>query len=183
MPPTLVAQIQDAIITVPVTFRDFSGCEKSGDILVHNLVADTVRDFFTRAFELRFPIHSVIPVQEEPFLGDDNSSCEANNSSGFNYRTITVGSAISKHSIGCAFDINPRQNPYIRFESGKPVFTVPKNTSYDPQMPGTLSADHPLVKTMKNKGWTWGGDWKPESGRVDYQHFEIVPEELKNYLK
>ena len=35
-----------------------------------------------------------------------------------------------------------------------------------------LDSPGSLVVLMKNLGWQWGGDWMPESGRIDYQHFE-----------
>ncbi len=176
-------KILDHIVEINVAHYDFLNREKEGSILIHEHVKDDVKDFFKLALELRFPIHSVIPVQNPMFNGSDELSCEANNSSGFNYRTIIAGSTISKHSIGCAFDINPQQNPYIRYHNGKEVYTIPKQTNYNPYLPGTLVSDHPLVIFMKEKGWTWGGNWTPESNRVDYQHFEIVPPELSNFLQ
>jgi poly-gamma-glutamate synthesis protein (capsule biosynthesis protein) len=183
MSPAAAAQIQDALVSVSVRYRDFSGREQVGNILLHNLVADTVHDFFVQALALRFPIHSVIPIQDERFNGDDALSCAANNSSGYNDRLITGSSLISKHAIGCAFDINPQQNPYIRYEHNEPIYTIPEPAEYNPSTPGTLNSEHPLVSYMKERGWTWGGDWTAESGRIDYQHFEIVPPELASFLR
>jgi poly-gamma-glutamate synthesis protein (capsule biosynthesis protein) len=150
---------------------------------MHSLVADTVQHFFSQALSLDFPIHSVIPIQDKQFNGDDALSCAANNSSGYNDRLITGSSLISKHAIGCAFDINPQQNPYIRYENTEKIYTIPERAQYDPDMPGTLSPAHPLVAFMKERGWTWGGDWTAQSGRIDYQHFEIVPPELAPLLR
>jgi D-alanyl-D-alanine carboxypeptidase len=80
---------------------------------------------------------------------------------------------LSKHSYGNAFDINPRQNIYIRYdEQNNEIYRIPKDGSCNPSAAGTLTQDHPLVLLMKDKGWTWGGNWGKEDGRVDYQHFE-----------
>ena len=54
----------------------------------------------------------------------------------------------------------------------KEVFRAPENGVYDPSAKGTLTSDHPLVLLMKELGWEWGGDWTPETGREDYQHFQ-----------
>jgi hypothetical protein len=94
-----------------------------------------------------------------------------NISSGFNYRTIAGTTEVSLHGKGMAFDVNPRINPYIRYENGVQII-APHSASYNPKAPGTLHATHPLVVHMKSLGWEWGGDWLPQSGRVDYQHFQ-----------
>jgi hypothetical protein len=182
MNETIPVEILNNIQTISVDYVDFEGNQQRGSILIHTAVSQDVADFFAEAYKLRFPIHSVQPVQDEPFFDSDEKSCEANNSSGFNYRTITVGSALSKHAIGCAFDINPAQNPYLRFDAGSVSYTIPAHGTYDVSRPGTLTSTHPLVSMMKQKGWTWGGDWGGDSGRIDYQHFEIVPHELAHFL-
>lgn len=49
----------------------------------------------------------------------------------------------------------------------------PPGATYDPSKPGTLTKEHPLVKLMEQRGWTWGGNWTLEADEViDYQHFE-----------
>ena len=82
---------------------------------------------------------------------------------------------MSNHARGLAFDINPVQNPYIKYnELGEELWRAPKHATYDESALGTLSTLHPLVILLKSKGWKWGGDWKKEEGPVDYQHFEKV---------
>lgn len=176
-------EIISALTELTVQHIDFTGKTKNGRIVVHELVALDVQDFFTLAFEIGFPIHHIAPIHESPFDWKDELTIEFNNSSGFNYRTITHSDKLSKHAIGCAFDINPHQNIYVRYDAGKELFRLPDNAQYDTAAPGTLFAQHPLVILLKNRGWTWGGDWTPESGRVDYQHFEKVPAELARYVE
>ena len=95
----------------------------------------------------------------------------ANVSSGFNYRLVSGTNRVSPHGQGLAFDINPRQNPYIRYQDGK-VIIYPDGAVWDINKPGTLFHDHPLVRFMLGRGWEWGGNWLEQSGRIDYQHFQ-----------
>ena len=167
------AEVLASLCVIPVTHYDFLGLERTGEILMCKALVDDVRDFFALAHQLKFPIESVIPIHEPPFFFDDTKSCLANNSSGFNYRYVYNTTRLSKHSFGTAFDVNPVQNIYCTYDvEGKETYRLPANGVYDPQSPGTLTADHELVLFMKRRGWTWGGDWTIESGRVDYQHFE-----------
>ena len=96
----------------------------------------------------------------------------SNNTSGFNYRTVTGGKKLSKHSYGFAIDINPVQNPYFK---GKVV--LPEGAIYNPSKPGTLTSDCVVVKTFIRLGWDWGGNWK---SLKDYQHFEKVLNKISN---
>lgn len=175
-PPELAREM----VGIEITHYDFSGHIGNGHIIVHSCVAADVRLFFRTAFELNFPINRVSPVS---FLGwSDHRSCAANNSSGHNMRYLDDG-RMSKHGIGCAFDINPIQNPCFELDGKSPTLellrVIPENGIYRPGSPGTLSKGHPLVKLMKDLGWTWGGSWDfPE----DYQHFQIVPKELEHYV-
>jgi hypothetical protein len=47
----------------------------------------------------------------------------------------------------------------------------PEGAVYDPARPGTITGDSFIVKFLKERGWTWGGDW---TSLKDYQHFEKV---------
>ncbi len=168
-PPTVLEQQR----VLAVFYRGFDGLLHRGQIVMHEAVVDDVRDFFTAALAIDFPIKSVIPISHPEFRWDDERSCNANNSSGFNYRLAVGNKMLSNHALGLAFDINPRQNPYIGFDvDGAENLRIPIDGVYDDLMHGTLSSQHPLVMMLKNRGWTWGGDWLPSSGRVDYQHFE-----------
>lgn len=156
-----------------VAYIDFEGSEREGTIVVHQLVADDIRAFFTFMKGVSFPVAYVVPVSHPSIQWDDDVSVSLNNTSGFNYRTIAGTTRLSWHAKGLAIDINPMQNPFIRFdENGMETLRAPKEGSYNIKSPGTLFADHPVVIFLKQKGWEWGGDWDINSGRIDYQHFE-----------
>ncbi len=161
------------LVLLPVSFVGFDGAERTGQIVVHRDVVADVTDVFTLIRKIGFPLAKVIPIAHPAYRWDDFRSCDDNNTSSFNYRVIAGSNKISKHSYGLAIDINPVQNPYIRYDSsGQESFRAPAAAAYDLQAPGTLSSEHPVVLRLKSLGWEWGGDWTKESGRKDYQHFE-----------
>ena len=155
-----------------VGYVDFDGADQQGDIVVHEDVANDVKEFFELATQLNFPIAKIVPAVAYGF--SDDLMMADNNSSGFNYRKIVGTERLSNHSFGAAFDINPLQNPYTRYLADGTVITEPEGAVYDQSAPGTLTADHPLVQHMLERGWDWGGLWTPESGRTDYQHFSRI---------
>jgi peptidoglycan L-alanyl-D-glutamate endopeptidase CwlK len=153
---------------VTVKYYSSDALIHQGQLVIDKDLVDDIEKVFKLALEEKFPIKSVIPMSHKDFRKDgrwdDNLSMEANNTSAFNYRLTTGGGSLSKHATGRAFDINTRQNPYIK---GSTI--LPKNGKYDPSDPGTLTADHPNVKLFLKLGWTWGGNW---ASLKDYQHFE-----------
>src|SRR3989344_6449456 len=166
-------EILDTLEVIEVVYCGFDDAIHQGAIIINEVVSEDVRKFFDLALKIKFPIKKIIPISDPKYHWDDDISCEDNNSSGFNYRNIGGSNKLSKHAFGLAFDINPVQNIYVRYDKGlKEVFRAPTNGIYNPETPGTLVEGDPLVTLMKNLGWTWGGDWTPESGRIDYQHFE-----------
>lgn len=140
-----------------------------GQIVIAQSVMAEVEAFFDLARELRFPIAKAMPAAA--YNWDDERLMAENVTSGFNYRPIAGTSNLSLHALGQAFDVNPVQNPYVRYENGKPIIR-PKDAVWRPGTSGTLSTNHPLVQLMKGFGWDWGGDWPAKSGRTDYQHFQ-----------
>ncbi len=165
---TCPADIRARQKVVTVTYYSFDRKVHEGQLVIDSEVADDVRTVFEVALRERFPISSVIPISDKRFRKngrwDDDLSMAANNTSAFNYRVITGGTRLSKHAYGRAIDINPFLNPYI-----KGTTILPPGSAYDPNIAGTLTADHPIVRTFVGLGWEWGGDW---TSLKDYQHFE-----------
>lgn len=163
-------EILDLLDVLEVQHFGYDGQIYSGQIVMNKGVIDEVKLFFEKAAEIKFPIEKVVPISNKKYAWDDELSCEDNNSSGFNYRAIAGTNKLSKHASGLAFDINPAQNIYIRYdENMNEIARSPKDGVYDEKAKGTLTKDHPLVTLMKGLGWTWGGDWKSPA---DWQHFE-----------
>jgi peptidoglycan L-alanyl-D-glutamate endopeptidase CwlK len=170
-PPEVLADIKP----IRVRYTDFEGNQQTGTIEIHKDLAEDVKQFFEKAVELGFPIQHVVKSSDEKYEWDDDKLMADNATTGFNYRLIKGTDRPSLHGLGRAFDVNDVLNPYIRYVEGE-AFSDPEAAIYNPSVPGTLSADHELVSFMKSRGWEWGGDWLPESGRTDYQHFQKAAE-------
>lgn len=166
--------ILDQQFSLAVRHYGFDGEIHEGTIVIHEEVVDDVKDFFRLALEIKFPIERIIPICDKRYAWDDELSMADNNTSGFNYRTIMGTDRLSNHATGRAFDVNPKQNPYIKYNaSGQVIACYPSDSTYNLMEKGTLASDHFLVKFMRDeRGWKWGGDWSVAGGRIDYQHFE-----------
>ncbi|MDM8537716.1 M15 family metallopeptidase [Desulfobacterales bacterium HSG17] len=149
-------------VLLTVLYYSFDNKIHQGQIVIHKDLSADIKMIFTLALKEKFPFASVIPISQ--FDWDDGKSMKANNTSGFNYRNAAGSKRLSKHAFGRAVDINPFLNPYI-----KNNFSLPWGSQYDPDKPGTLTSDSPLVKAFLKSGWIWGGNWKTIK---DYQHFD-----------
>ena len=166
------AVLSDQVL-VDVKYYNFEGTECSGQIVIASRHMSDIKELFRYIHRTRFPLAKVIPIADPKYTFDDITSCDDNNSSAFNYRIIAGTDRLSNHALGNAFDLNPLQNPFIRYDTdGKVVCIEPKNAMYDEKAPGALHGTHGIVVLLKRLGWSWGGDWKISEGRIDYQHFE-----------
>ncbi|MBX7170305.1 MAG: M15 family metallopeptidase [Pyrinomonadaceae bacterium] len=153
---------------VKLKYYSFDGKFHQGQLVIDKDLVKDIKKVFKLALEIKFPIQTIIPVSHPNFRKnerwDDDLSMIANNTSGFNYREKTGGGSLSNHAYGRAVDINTVQNPYV-----KGTLILPPNGKYQPDTPGTLTADHPITKKFIELGWDWGGSW---TRLQDYQHFE-----------
>ncbi len=161
--------IREQQTVVELLYYGFDDKVHKGQLVVDRDLEKDVRAVFDLILKTRFPIGSVIPMSHAKYRKDgrwdDDLSMAANNTSAFNYRPITGGKTqLSMHAYGRAIDINPLQNPYISGGTAQPA-----GAKYDIKAPGTLSADHAIVKAFLERGWKWGGNWRSPK---DYQHFE-----------
>ena len=156
---------------VTMTYIDFSGRERIGEMIVHKAVAKEVTEIFEKLYRAGYPIGQMRLVSD--FGGNDWKSIEADNTSAFNCRRATGSKKWSKHSYGRAIDLNPIENPYIS-RSGRIAHKASlryrkrshRNSSASDK--AVLLRNDEAVKIFKSYGWQWGGDW---SGVKDYQHF------------
>lgn len=155
------------LVVIHMPHWGFDGAVHQGELVVAASVASDVVLAFARLYEVRFPIERMVRI--DAYGGDDNRSMEANNTSGFNFRTIAGLDVLSLHSFGTAIDINPAQNPYIAGERVLP----PAATAYldrSDVRPGMIIRPGPVTDAFDEIGWEWGGDWSP---RKDYHHFAV----------
>jgi peptidoglycan L-alanyl-D-glutamate endopeptidase CwlK len=154
-------EIQANLVLVNVPYVGFDERLHQGQLVVHQAVANEVREIFKAISETRFPIKKVVPIVA--YGWNDERSMQDNNSSAFNYRLIRGTDIPSNHSYGLAIDINPFLNPCV----GRDGISTPIGGIYDPSRAGTLMLDSAPVKIFMSYGWDWGGTWE----RKDWQHF------------
>ncbi len=151
---------------VTVAYNGFDGKPHSGNLVVHEKVAQEVLDIFKEIYEAGFEVERMKLIDE--YGADDNKSMDDNNSSAFCFRNVEGTKSLSKHSYGIAIDINPVQNPYVR----KGRISPQKGMGYDDRSnvrSGMIVPGDVCYNAFKSRGWTWGGEWKTMK---DYQHFQ-----------
>ncbi|KQP81303.1 CapA family protein [Aeromicrobium sp. Leaf291] len=155
------------LVTLP--YVGFDGLAHQGEIVVHaDVAADVVRVFGT-LYRERFPLQSMRIIDE--FDGDDDRSMAANNSSGYNCRTVAGTDTWSAHAYGRAVDINPVQNPYVVDGTARPpaaqAFVGVDRSPGTEAAPGVIVDGDVVDRAFTGIGWERGADF-PEP---DYQHY------------
>lgn len=151
--------IVDAQDVVTVRYFSFDGKIHEGQIVVHKELSRDVKEIFEELRLARFPIKKVVPIVR--YNWSDDASIADNNTSAFNYRTVSGTRKLSDHAYGRAIDVNPYLNPWV---GRRGVSSRPYNTS----VAGTIASGDVVVKAFTKRGWKWGGSWKHSK---DYQHF------------
>lgn len=155
----------DALAYVEVSHWGFDGALHAGELVVATGGADDVVSVFADLFDAGVPVERMRLVDD--YGADDDASMAANNTSGFNCRTVAGTNRWSEHASGLAIDINPVQNPYVRGGFVAP----PAGRAYLDRTdvrPGMAVRPGPIVRAFEAIGWRWGGDF---GSLKDYQHF------------
>jgi len=177
-PPDVLPEVQDCLVVVDVRHHGYDGRIHQGQVVIHAALADDVRKAFDVILQSGFPVESVLPIAHPAIVAKAppyGLSPDTNNSSGYVWRPMAAGKALSLHALGLALDINPRRNPYIKGD-----LVLPPGAAYNATQPGTLTAGSPVVRAFKALGWEWGGDWN--AGKVDYMHFQKIPAGLQTWV-
>ncbi|MET0997478.1 MAG: M15 family metallopeptidase [Marmoricola sp.] len=150
---------------VRLTFWGFDHRRHTGELLVHQSVADDLVGVFRALYDERFPIEEMritrLDELDAPPTGDGN------NTGVFACRVTTGGSSYSQHAYGLAIDVNPFQNPYLKDGQVLPELA----SSYLARgrvRPGMITPGGPVARAFAGIGWPWGGEWQ---SLKDYQHF------------
>jgi hypothetical protein len=153
---------------VDVSFWGYDGEVHTGRLIVAANLAEDLVGIMHDLFDASFPIERMEPV--DLYDGDDDRSMAANNTSAFNCRPVTGGSAWSEHSYGRAIDVNPLVNPYV---VGSTVLPTEGEAYADRNVdaPGMIHGGDVVVDAFAARGWKWGGYW---DSPTDYQHFSTT---------
>lgn len=141
-----------------------------GELVCHKDIAEDLLYIFRKLYEAKYPIERMVLIDE--YDADDEDSMADNNTSAFNFRYVSGTRKMSRHSTGMAIDINPRYNPYVRWRKGKRMISPDNGKQYadrSKDFPYKIEKDDLCYRLFKERGFTWGGDWKNSK---DYQHFE-----------
>jgi D-alanyl-D-alanine carboxypeptidase len=148
-----------------LSYWGFDGRSHQGRMIVNTDVARTVVRVFRSLFADRFPIHRMEPI--DAYGGDDERSMAADNTSGFNCRTVAGSTSWSQHAYGRAIDVNPLENPEVDGYTVDP----PQGAPYADRSKDATGMIHPgdaVVRAFSSVGWGWGGTWRSFK---DWQHF------------
>jgi poly-gamma-glutamate synthesis protein (capsule biosynthesis protein) len=155
-----------------VSYVDYGGASRTGELVVHREVAEDVVTVFRRLYAARWPVARMRLV--DAYGGDDDRSMAANNTSAYNCRQVAGSSSWSEHAYGKAIDVNPVQNPYVQTGSvappaGQRYADLDRSPGADVP-PGVVRAGDPVVRAFAAIGWEWGGEWTTSK---DYQQFSL----------
>ncbi len=148
-----------------VRYYDFEHNICDGELIVDRRLAAEVLEIFAELFDNGYEIEKIRLV--DCYGADDDLSMADNNSSAFNYRTVSGTQTVSAHGYGRAIDINPLYNPYIVGEkimppNGEPYADRSRDFAHK------IDEDDICYKIFTSHGWRWGGHWQTQK---DYQHF------------
>ena len=148
-----------------VSFWGFDDRPHTGEMIVHERVADDIVGVFRRLYRARFPIEEMRVRRageiDAPPTGDYN------NTDLFDCRPATGGSQWSQHAYGLAIDINPFHNPYLKGDLVVPELAeayLDRNS----HRPGMIQPGDVVTRAFADIGWGWGGEWNTLK---DWQHF------------
>jgi D-alanyl-D-alanine carboxypeptidase len=153
---------------VTVSFVGFDGRPHTGELVVHQRVADQLVSVFALLHQARFPIEEMRLVTTADLRAPPTG--DGNNTAAFVCRRARKQTRWSAHAYGLAVDLNPFQNPYRRGDLVLPELA----SSYldrDRVRPGMIRAGDVATKAFAAIGWTWGGTWRSPT---DHMHFSAT---------
>jgi hypothetical protein len=158
----------DDLRYVSVSFRGFDGRAHTGEVVVHEDVADGVVGVFRQLFDAGFPIEEMRLITDADLAAPPTG--DGNNTGGFVCRPVRGGTRFSAHASGLAIDINPFQNPYTRDDLVLPELAS-AYVDRTNRRPGMIVEGDVVVSAFEAIGWEWGGRW---TDPVDTMHFSAT---------
>ena len=164
---------------IKLIHRNYEGQTQVGELIVNEAIEADVIDIFTEFYLSGYQVYSMFLI-DNFWAGDGDSSdfasIDVNNTSAFCYRTVTGSSTnLSNHAYGLAIDLNPLENPYVRFDgdgygsSAHANAQAYNNNRSSAEMPHVIDHEDLAFQLFAQHGFTWGGDW---NNPKDYQHFQ-----------
>lgn len=157
---------------VRVLHMGFDGETHIGELVVNEEIADETVEIFRELYKASYPIEKMMLIDN--YDADDEASMADNNSSAFNYRTISNSTTLSNHAKGMAIDINPLYNPYVKTVNGVQTCEPAGGAEYIDRSKDFLykiDENDLCYQIFTEHGFSWGGAWALSK---DYQHFEYI---------
>ncbi len=152
---------------INVAYYGFDGLTHQGKLIVNQAISDKIITIFKGLYEAQFPIEKIELIDQ--YDGDDHRSMVANNTSAFNFRTVSGTDRLSNHAYGLAIDINPLINPYVTRDGVSPK-EGEIYANRDQEVKGMIHKGDICYNLFIENGFSWGGNW---INSKDYQHFDI----------
>lgn len=155
-----------------VLHRNVNGKIQLGEIVCNASIANDLLEIFRKLYESNYKIERIALIDK--YNADDETSMTANNTSCFNYRTISGSKVLSKHSQGLAIDVNPLYNPCLHIRTGKVEPKTGKQYAAGREKltntkVNIINKNDLCYRLFIQHGFKWGGAW---TSVKDYQHFE-----------
>lgn len=148
-----------------VSFRGFDGKAHTGELVLHEDVAEDVVGVFRTLFRAGFPLEEMrLPMTADlgaPPTGDGN------NTAATVCRNTRGSSTPSAHAYGLAIDVNPFMNPYQRDDLVLPELAS-AYLDRGWRRAGMIHPDGVVVRAFERIGWTWGGTFTTVSDRMHF---------------
>jgi hypothetical protein len=148
-----------------VSFRGFDADAHTGELVVHEDVAEAVVSVFRRLFEQGFPIEEMrLPTTADLEAAPTG---DGNNTAAYVCRAARGQTRWSQHAYGRAVDVNPFHNPLVKRDLVLPELASAYTKRADVR-PGMHVPGGEAVRAFADVGWEWGGAWRSSK---DYMHF------------
>ena len=135
------------------------GKTQVGEMVCNKAISADLIEIFSYLYHAGYPIERMVLIDD--YGANDERSMEANNTTCFCYRLMTGSkNRVSKHGMGMAVDLNPKDNPYVKSGTIKPKGA---------KLPPAIDKSSLPYQLFIGKGFSGGGNWKTIK---DYQHFE-----------
>lgn len=151
-----------------LSFWGFDDRPHTGQLVVHESVADDVVAVFRDLHAARFPIEEMRLVTRADLVAAPTG--DGNVTAAYACRPVRGSTEWSAHAYGLAVDVNPFTNPYRNDDLVLPELAS-AYLDRGWRRPGMIFADGPVVRAFERVGWTWGGTF---SSVLDLHHFSAT---------
>ena len=149
-----------------MSFWGFDDRPHTGEMIVHEDVAEPVVGVFRTLFAARFPIEAMRLAKPEDLTALPTG--RGNGTAAFACRAATGQTRFSAHASGLAIDVNPFQNPLERRDGLVVPELASAYTDRSWRRPGMIVEGDVVTEAFAAIGWTWGATF---SAPKDTMHF------------